>query len=207
MSNREELDGLLFLMRTLSGESDVIEHMEAEGQERVVKNTMMAKKMRPSKEAWEQLGFVFTDIPADDVLCNATLPEGWSLRVTDHSMWNEIIDENGMIRGSMFYKAAFYDRDAHMSLQCRYAVRSSYVGDDYSTTEVYFGNENEKLFVAGQVHVSEDISREEKCARYNKIEELRAVAQKFGDENYPDWQNVHAYWGDEKEISRSRLKK
>lgn len=206
MSNRDELDRLMMLIRAMSGETNVIEHMEAEGQQRAIRNIMMAKEMRPSREEWEQLGFVFTDIPGDDVLCSAVLPEGWSIKATDHSMWNEIIDENGMKRGSMFYKAAFYDRSAHMSLERRYGVCSSYVGDDYSTTEVYFGNNEEKLFVAGQVHYSKDATREERAAKYEEEEKLRAIAKQFGDENYPGWESVHAYWDNEKEISNGLSK-
>ena len=209
MSNRDELDAFMMLFRAMSGESNVIEHMEAEGQQRAVNNTMVAKKMRPSRQDWEQLGFAFSDISGDDVLCKATLPEGWIIVPTDHSMWNDIIDQNGRKRGSMFYKSSFYDRDAHMDLNCRYGVRSDYIGDDYSTTEIYFGNDSEKLFVAGQVHRQKNATREEILAEYDEMDRLKAMAKKFGDENYPDWKNVHAYWDDEKEKTHgtSRIRK
>ena len=205
--NRDELDGLMMLIRTMDRETNVIEHMEEEGQQQAVSNTMMAREMNPSKEEWEQIGFVFTDIPGDDVLCMAILPEGWSIKATDHSMWNEIIDANGMKRGSMFYKASFYDRSAHMYLERRYGVCSSYVGDDYLTTEIYFGNAKEKLFVAGQVHISKDATRKERLAKYKKEDKLRAIAKKFGDKNYPDWENVHAYWDNEKTLTYKPSKK
>ena len=207
MNNREELEGLKMLIHAMSGKNNVIEHMEAEGQQEAVRNIMMAKDMSPNKEEWEQLGFIFTDIPDDNVLCVATLPEGWSLKATDHSMWNDIIDENGMKRGSMFYKAAFYDRNAYMTLERRYEVCSTAVDGDYSTREIYFGNENERLFVAGQVHTPKDISREERKALYDKTDELKVLAKKFGDENYPGWESVHAYWGNEKENTKSTSKK
>ena len=207
MSKRDELDGLLMLFRAMSGEENVIEHMEAEGQQSAVRNTRMAKEMIPSREEWEQLGFVFTDIPGDDVLYSATLPEGWSMKATSHSMWNEIIDSNGMKRGSMFYKAAFYDRHAHMSLECRYGVRSIYIGEDYSTTEVYFGNDNEKLFVAGQVHIPNNATQEERHAKRAERDKLVSIAKQFGDENYPDWESVHAYWEIDKELSQGTSKK
>jgi len=50
MNNRNELDALLCLLRAMDGEENVIEHMEAEGQQSAVKNIMMAKKMEPSIE-------------------------------------------------------------------------------------------------------------------------------------------------------------
>ena len=163
--------------------------------------------MSPSREEWEELGFVFNDIPGDDVLCNAILPEGWSMRTTEHSMQNEIMDENGMKRGSMFYKAAPYDRCAHMSLERRYKVCLGHVGDDYSTSEVYFGNEKEKLFIAGQVHIPKDISHEEMLTKYYEMDELKDVAKNFGDENYPGWESALAYWENGKDFSQTPLKK
>jgi hypothetical protein len=35
---------------------------------------------------------------------------------SDHAMWSYLVDELGRERVSIFYKAAFYDRSAHMSL-------------------------------------------------------------------------------------------
>ena len=77
-------------------------------------------------------------------------------------MWNEIIDAKGHVRGTMFYKAAFYDRSAHMSLNSRYRVHSEYIGEDSRTVEVYFGNAQEKIMVAGQVYLKRYATPEEK---------------------------------------------
>ena len=202
MKNKEEIDALMMFARIMSGEKNIVEHMESEGQQYAVSNTMMAKRMRPSIEEWENLGFRFTDIPGDSVLCEATMPEGWSMRATSHSMWNEIIDENGMKRGSMFYKAAFYDRSAHMMLEHRYGVCTIYVDEEQTTREVYFGDSNEKLFVAGQVYMSGEESREEAKAKYEELDRLEDLARKYGDENYPDWRNVHAYWDNDKVLAK-----
>ena len=199
MSNREDLDAIEMFLRTMSGESNVLEHMEKEGQKRAVNNTMVAKKMFPSRKKWEELGFTFTDIPGDNLLCNATLPEGWKLEATDHSMWNNFIDEQGRERGSMFYKAAFYDRDAHMQLYNRYKVIKDYL-DDHVTTEVYFGNPEEKLFVAGQIH--KDYSSQESIdAYFDELERLQYLADNFANLYYPNWRDETAYWDDEKDIS------
>lgn len=45
------------------------------------------------------------------VLC--VLPEGWTKKATDHSMWSSLVDSQGLLRASIFYKGAFYDRKAH----------------------------------------------------------------------------------------------
>ena len=198
MNNRDELDGLMMLPRAMSGETDVIEHMEAEEQPSTNRITKVAKRMTPSREEWEQLGFVFTDIPGDDVLCSAVLPEGWSVRATGYSSRDyEIIDENGMKRGRMFYEPIGPRgyRTAHMNLQPRYSVCSRGVG--YATAAIYFGNDEEILFVAGQIHQPANRTNESAAA----WDKLCDIAKQFGDENYPDWENVHAYWDKEKEIS------
>lgn len=194
MNSKEELQGFLALVRAMSGEENVLENMEAEGQQEVVRKTLMAKDMRPRKEVWEQLGFTFEDIPNDRVLCNATLPEGWSIQATEHAMWNNILDQNGTVRGKMFYKAAFYDRSANMYLQCRYQVCTNYIGKDYSITEIYFGNDTEKLFVAGTISKNLNASREARLRFYDEEEKLKQQATNWAKENYPDYEDVTAYW-------------
>ncbi len=158
---------------------------------------IMPREMHPTKEAFEKLGFVFKDIPGDDVLCYGALPEGWSIRPTDQSTWHDIVDENGITRGDMFYRASSYDRDAHMKLFCRYRVRREIIDGE---TEIFFGNETEKLFVAGRVKIDFDASREEVESQFERTNMLIMKAQKFADENYPDWENVHAYWNDNKKV-------
>lgn len=205
MNSVNELSKMSAIIRGIKGEDNIVENIEKEGQQHVINNIMLARNMWPSKEHFEQLGFIFEDIPDDDVLCYATLPKGWSIKATDHSMWNDIIDENGMIRVEMFYKAAFYDRNAHMDLICRYRICSRY-NDDYSTREIYFGNDIEKIFVAGQATISKNASEEEPNDYYNQVKKLTNIAKQYADENYPDWENVHVYWDKDKENSNESPK-
>ena len=71
-------------------------------------------------------------VEGDDLFRAVTLPKGWSKAATDHAMWSGVVDGRGVERVEVFYKAAFYDRAAHMRLArpgCRFA--SSYIyGDD-----------------------------------------------------------------------------
>ena len=197
-------DALEALFRATLGEENVIEHMEAEGQRKAVRNCYVAKRMDPKMEEWEKLGFSFTQIPGDDMLCEAVLPEGWELKPTDHSMWTDIVDNNGHKRGSMFYKAAFYDRDAHMYLSPRYGVRTTYLNDEENTTEIYFGSDDEILYIAGRVSFPKDLSRKERLERYDLQDEFREDALKFGEENYPDFRDVHAYWDKPLELKQKK---
>ena len=93
-----------------------IEAQEARGQRELVASTKLPTDCRDD-EPMIALGFTFG--PADEgdpMFRDATLPEGWRRRGSDHAMWSHIIDERGIKRVSIFYKAAFYDRSAHMGL-------------------------------------------------------------------------------------------
>lgn len=48
----------------------------------------------------------------DGLFTDVRLPAGWQVKPTEHSMWSDLIDDTGTKRASIFYKAAFYDRDA-----------------------------------------------------------------------------------------------
>ena len=62
MRNRDEMDGFMMLIRALSGEQNVIENMEAEGQQEAIRRTLLARRMYPSQADWESLGFTFISI-------------------------------------------------------------------------------------------------------------------------------------------------
>lgn len=92
-----------------------IQASEKRGQTALVNSTNMPAKMRPSRQAFENAGFVFGE-PVDDIFVSATLPAGWARKATEHDMHSEILDETGKVRVSVFYKAAFYDRRADATL-------------------------------------------------------------------------------------------
>jgi hypothetical protein len=62
-------------------------------------------------------------------LRSVKLPEGWHIKATDHSMWSNLVDDKGRNRASIFYKAAFYDREAFLSFNRRFSM--SYIIADY----------------------------------------------------------------------------
>ena len=138
----------------------------------VIRCGKTAKKMEPAQEEWEKLGFIFEDT-GDPYLYKTTLPEGWCMRSTED-----------------------YDVRAEMSLCTRYHLKEEDIDED--TTIVYFGNEKEKLFIAGEIKKSADAIE---CA--NKRYELYVKAENYGFENYPEWRNPLAYW-DEEGIQRGR---
>jgi hypothetical protein len=143
------------------------------------------------RENWEALGFVFGERPeGEDLFVNVTFPEGWELKRTDHSMWNNLLDAKGRNRAGMFYKAAFYDRDAHISLNRRYNINNYASCPD--------GHIRITIEDAGEV-IHEFNAPEPAEKRWEKRDELQAEAKAWLAENFPRWESVLAYWEPEPE--------
>lgn len=93
-----------------------IESQEKRGQEELVNSKELPKEiLYATREDFERLGFKFGK-SIDDLFIQAELPKGWRKKPSDHSMWSDIVDQKGIKRVAVFYKAAFYDRRAHMQL-------------------------------------------------------------------------------------------
>lgn len=104
------------------GGAEYIHEQERAGQAQVVNSDRLPTKLNDWPNEGDgpylALGFTFGPAdPGDSLFRPATLPSGWTRRRTDHSMWTEVVDTLGRKRVSIFYKAAFYDRDAFMSLE------------------------------------------------------------------------------------------
>lgn len=107
-----------------------IEGMERRGQQQLVASTVLPTDTRGRDAEFEALGFTFgAEVPGDPLFREATLPEGWMREGTEHAMGSVIKDERGIARVSVFYKAAYYDRKADMSIVN--------VGFQFSTEWVY----------------------------------------------------------------------
>ena len=96
-----------------------IEAQEKAGQQELVNSDKLPTRFNCcTQEEFEALGFTFGDeVEGAPIFRHATLPAGWKREAADHDMWSYIVDETGTRRVSIFYKAAFYDRSAHMSLK------------------------------------------------------------------------------------------
>lgn len=93
-----------------------IEALEAVGQIELCNSTKLPKDTNGcTREDLEKLGIKFLK-SYDDIFINVKLPKDWKLIPTEHSMWNDLIDENKKVIAQVFYKAAFYDRSAHIQL-------------------------------------------------------------------------------------------
>lgn len=105
---------------------ETIERMEERGQQELVASTQLPVANHggygdPDDAPYLALGFEFgPPDPDDPIFREAKLPAGWKKQGSDHAMWSYIVDEQGEERVAVFFKAAFYDRHAHMYLirQC-----------------------------------------------------------------------------------------
>lgn len=98
----------------LGGNPGAILQQESRGQKELVNSTQLPTECRAEDRAkLEAAGVVFGEPNENDPLfCDVTLPAGWKKVETDHSMWTDLVDGDGVKRGAIFYKAAFYDRRA-----------------------------------------------------------------------------------------------
>ena len=171
-----------------------IERQEADGQRSFVASETLPKEMLHgcTREVLEKMGIKFGS-DADELFVSVRLPEGWSKQATGHSMWSDLLDEKGRRRAAIFYKAAFYDRSAHISLNRRYTV-STYEACEKDGTAAEYGKHTHMKTVVldcGQpVHVIG--VREDRD--YNLGDEHGKQAAAWLDQNRPDWRDPLAYW-------------
>ncbi|MEV4179894.1 hypothetical protein AB0J28_00425 [Streptosporangium canum] len=126
--NTSKVDPLLLLADAMGpgGSSAAIERQERQGQTELLNSTVIPTTLNSgSEEELTALGFKLGDqVSGDRLFRHAELPAGWKREGTDHAMWSYIVDDLGRRRCSVFYKAAFYDRDAFLNVETVYG----YVG-------------------------------------------------------------------------------
>lgn len=166
-----------------------IERQEAAGQQTFVASETLPRHISgATREQLTALGFVFGE-DVDDLFVQCKLPSGWAKRATEHSMHSEIIDDKGRRRASVFYKAAFYDRNADMSMDRRFSAHS-YEQVDPAATEpdaeckVQVLDGSEAIYLVGTW----------KRTNYAGLTALEEKARKWLDTNRPDWRDALAYW-------------
>ena len=134
----------------------------------------------------------------DYYLYSVTLPEGWEVKSTDHTMWNKLVDNKGRKRAS-FFEGPFYDRDSFVNFEARFRIstnRETIEHDDGSKTKgdwfvaIYDG---EAVLYPDEVirisHNDKNFHDKEKDAR----EQLNHVLK----EKYPNYEDFTAYWDEE----------
>ena len=191
MSYDSMSESIMLTMVTSENTGNASEELEATQnvkQIQVRQSCKLPRDMKPSKDVFEALGFIFEDI-GDDIMYQATLPEGWKLDSTEGEHWTIIIDEKGRKRGCFFYKDAFYNssRDGLMRLNQRFYITYDHIDRRNSNSPIIVcvkDSEEKVLFNAGQCNE----------AYSDEYEELMNKATEYLEINYPEWQNPSKYW-------------
>lgn len=164
-SDRPLLTHLVGMMGT-DGQSGYIQEMESAGQSQLLHADVL-----PTASPWDELarlGFIKGEpITGDPLFTRCTLPEGWSKVGTSHAMHSDVLDERGVRRVGVFFKAAFYDRraDAHLVSVGRDLSTEMIYGDAPvslpAVWDVLTSDERADLIAAVQYRVDEDAAHPE----------------------------------------------
>ena len=203
MDHKPELDGLMMLAGALSGQSpdETADELQKRDQGRAIATEQLPSRIY-EREQWESLGVVFGETVADDPLfLNATLPEGWHKQRTDHAMHISIVDACGNVRGSYFYKGAFWDRDALLYAPLsRYAIVEEFPdqeGEGDLIHKVVDRVDGATLFASPipDPSIYLDQATFEGYKKYNRaMKENAKKAQDWITQHYPDHEDPTAYW-------------
>lgn len=190
-----KFDDMDLLARALAtGDSGTaIEWQEKSGQQSFVgSDTLPTKIDDEGRAALEAAGVKFLGVVENDPMFQyVELPTGWKKNGTSHSMHSELLDEKGRKRAGIFYKAAFYDRSAHMYATRRFN-RTSYHDGVVPENAVQAVVLDCDKVIECTVAMYWDESEREK--RFELRDQVEAMAEAWLNEHYPDWRNAGAYW-------------
>lgn len=171
----------VFIDSMFFGSSKAIEMSEEQGQKELVESEVLPTDFNGGKkEDFEKIGIKFGKVCKDDpIFQEVVLPDGWKKVSTEHSMWSDLVDDKGRKRASIFYKAAFYDRSAHIYLVTKFSV-DAYKYDDKAVV-----SDGEKELVEFE-HDGE----------YQGRRSASDLCRAWLGNKYPDYENATAYWND-----------
>jgi len=193
--------GRLAIIDNLTGAvpfGDSIEAMEAAGQKELVNSEQIPVDC-PLKDvaALTKAGVTFGRVEdgEDSILRRAVLPDGWKKVPTRHPMWSDLQDEKGRIRANIFYKAAFYDRKAHIRAVPRYVVDLDLLG----TSGKCLARVKDKDAVLFETPVFEQEPYPDPGSpAWGTFKDCMKLANEAAsawlDANYPEWKDISAYW-------------
>jgi len=194
MKDNENEAWMLLFDAMMSGDpGQAIVNQEKRGQQQLVHGDVLPREC--PREQLETLGFQFGD-PVDDLFVAVTMPPGWKKTPTEHHMHSDLVDDKGRKRGGIFYKAAFYDRNASMHLVRRFNVADEPVGGytpDFDRDGPYVAI----VYDQGQaIWTSDPATPTEEAPVWELTRRLRLYAKEWLAEHYPDWEDPLAYWAD-----------
>lgn len=181
-----------------NGGDGFIEAQEARGQRELVRSEVLPVKGTTSgggdDPIWAKIGVTLgAKVDGDPLFREATLPPGWQKKASDHAMWSHLVDDKGRERASIFYKAAFYDRDAFITVTHRFGIRRVF-GEKYNPKAPY---QHEVIDCGKRVFVTAEVPqpgngdwKEHEAIEKTQREECAAwLAERFSA-----WEDPAAHW-------------
>ena len=202
------MSALLHIVATMDGTTGHIEASEARGQQHLVNSAQLPAEGTPggpdgyrktNPDDWKAMGIEFGPIVDGDIFRDATLPEGWKVEATDHAMWSKLLDDKGRERASIFYKAAFYDRSAHIHLSSRFTLRKVYDDSHKWTGQDEVLDGGERVFVTPEVDAAKLEELNDHSRPYHEVDKAQKAIQLMCEEwlsakGFTDYRNPALYW-------------
>ncbi len=176
----------------MGGNPNAILLQESEGQKELINSLQLPSKCNSPRginaaEQYRKMGIVtFTGSKGDDLFLGVKLPDGWKKESIGHSMWNNLVDNEGRVRATFFYKAAFYDREAFVNFRHRYIKTQEFA--DQKCVKNY-----DKFYCVKDQATDEIIFKTEITSEYFDAN-LEKQCIDFLMSNYPDYEDLNAYW-------------
>jgi hypothetical protein len=195
---RKETGGMEMLaMAMIMGSDNAIYHQEKCGQTSFVNSVDLPTRiLGGTDEQLTKMGIKLGEPYEDDKIFRPVeLPEGWHKESTDHSMHSNLLDDKGRKRVSIFYKAAWYDRSAHMGLEPRFKISRDWSDEADSYVQCRVLDCGEPIFETDRVtKVMKEDGREDYGASDAVEKQQMKACDDYLAEHWPNWQDVTAYW-------------
>lgn len=179
-----------------------IEVQEATGQTEINEKNLLPIQEGMSGNSKENLEMMGVKVisESDDLFYNVELPDGWKMEPSDHSMWSYLLDDKGRERASIFYKAAFYDRNAHISFTPRF--KTNYVSDNGGSPKYDYQKRKEGKWKGIVTDGGKIVFETESKVIWNGDDEsywdgqkkLEQEAKDWLIERYPNYHDKFEYW-------------
>lgn len=186
----------------LDGLPAMIEASEARGQALLAEaDQLPAEGMDEARAVLEALGFeIIGPTDGDPLFVDVKMPPGWKKVPTSHSMWLDLVDVDGWKRAEIFYKAAFYDRGAHIRMRRRFALQTRNLNErtramGYVLDNREPPNDETQYRVIWQTEPLVFATKEDLWDA-GADEKQRAACEAWLAEHLPDWKDPLAYWTD-----------
>lgn len=175
-----------------------IEHQERQGQQELTTSSQLPTKgLLEERAVFEKMGIKIGEVCKDDpIFTHVELPNGWKKIPTDHNMWSNLVDRRGDVRAAIFYKAAFYDRSAHINMKRRFSISKNYDRLDYrDVLEFQVKDRGKVVFKSATVAIPKRDGKELYSQSERIEKELQAECVAWLIENgFPNFSDPAEYW-------------